>query len=49
MDDTFNQIEYLMRNVEKMQGKIHIISSEHEAGKKLDGLGGVGAILRYNI
>ena len=36
-----------MRTVESMQGKVHIISSEHDGGKKLDGLGGLGALLRY--
>jgi protein pelota len=46
-DDNFNKLERLMRKVEAMNGQIHIISSEHVAGNQLDGLGGVGAILRY--
>ncbi|AJF61513.1 TPA: mRNA surveillance protein pelota [Candidatus Woesearchaeota archaeon] len=48
-DNTFEQVEYMMKAVENMQGEVHIISSEHEAGSKLDGLGGMGAILRYKI
>lgn len=46
-DDSFDKLERLMRKVESMNGEINIISSEHEAGNKLDGLGGVAAILRY--
>ena len=38
-----------MRNVDKSKGDIMIISSEHEAGKKLNGLGGIAAILRYKL
>ncbi|MEK6917086.1 MAG: mRNA surveillance protein pelota [Nanoarchaeota archaeon] len=48
-DNSFEEIEKIMKHVESMQGSVHIISSEHEAGSKLDGLGGIGAILRYKI
>ena len=48
-EDNFEEIDFLMRKAESMQGQIHIISSEHEGGKKLDGLGGIAAILRYKI
>ena len=48
-EDKFEDIERLMRTVESMNGSIHIISSEHEGGKKLDGLGGIGALLRYKL
>ncbi|MFH2020806.1 MAG: mRNA surveillance protein pelota [archaeon] len=48
-DDTFEGIDRMMRQTENMNGEVHIISSEHEGGKKLDGLGGMGAILRYKI
>ncbi len=47
--DKFREIEKLMRQTESMQGNINIISSEHEGGKKLDGLGGIAAILRYTL
>jgi protein pelota len=45
----FKHIDNLMRKTEKMNGTIHIITSEHAGGKKLDGLGGIAALLRYNL
>ncbi|MBI2573192.1 mRNA surveillance protein pelota [Candidatus Woesearchaeota archaeon] len=45
--NTFQELEDAMSVVEKTGGKIHIISSQHDAGTKLDGLGGIAAILRY--
>jgi len=36
-----------MKLVDNMKGHIHIISIDHESGKKLHGLGGIAAILRY--
>jgi len=49
LDGRYKTVEKLMKKAESMQGKITIISSSHEAGKKLDGLGGMGAILRYKM
>lgn len=49
LDGRYKTIENLMKKTESMQGKITIISSSHEAGKKLDGLGGMGAVLRYKM
>ena len=48
-ENKFNEIDELMQNIENMRGEIYIISSEHEAGKKLEGLGGMGALLRFKI
>lgn len=45
----YDRIERMLRGVESMKGDVFIISSEHEGGKRLDGLGGIGAILRYSI
>jgi protein pelota len=45
----FEVLDRMMRDAESMNGEVHIISSEHEGGKKLDGLGGIGAILRYKV
>jgi len=45
----FENIERMMRTVETSRGKVHIITSEHDGGKKLDGLGGIGALLRYKL
>ena len=45
--EKFNVLEKMMVMVEQMNGKIVIITSTNEAGKKLDGITGIGAILRY--
>lgn len=46
-EEKYAELDSVMKLAASMQAKIHIISSEHDAGKKLDGLGGIGAILRY--
>ena len=43
------EIEQLMQKTEQMRGEIHLVSAEHEAGKKLTGLGGIVAFLRYKM
>lgn len=48
-EKNFLILEEVMKTVEKAQGQINIISSENEAGKKLDSLGGIAGILRYKI
>lgn len=45
--ETFQTIEEVMKTVDKNGGKIVIISDDNEAGKKLNGLAGIGALLRY--
>ncbi len=45
----FREVDLLMKTVESMKGEVHIISSEHEWGAKLDGLGGIGAITRWQV
>jgi len=42
-------VEDLMRRVESARGRVVIVSSRHEAGKKLEGLGGLGGRLRFPI
>ncbi|MBI2101541.1 mRNA surveillance protein pelota [Candidatus Woesearchaeota archaeon] len=49
MESFYGRIENMMKAVDKAKGEIEIISSEHEAGKKLDGLGGIAAILRFKL
>ncbi len=49
MENKAEEIDSIMKTVESAKGEIIIISSEHEAGKKLDGLGGIAAILRYKL
>ena len=39
----------IMRNAEASNADVFIISSENEAGRKLDGLGGIGAVLRFEF
>ncbi|MEM4263390.1 MAG: mRNA surveillance protein pelota [Candidatus Woesearchaeota archaeon] len=48
-EGTFSRLEALMRLADGIKAKITVISSEHVGGKKLDGLGGVGAILRFKL
>ncbi len=48
-ENIYEKLEQIMKTVESTKGNIHIISSEHEGGKKLNGLGGIAAILRYKL
>jgi len=48
-DEKRTELEKIMLEVEKKAGKITVVSTEHEAGNKLEGLGGVAAILRFPI
>jgi protein pelota len=43
------QMERLMKAVEDARGKVMVVSEYHEAGKKLDAIGGIAAILRFKI
>ena len=45
--NAFDSLESLMKQTEAAGGKVSIISAEHEAGSQLEGLGGLGALLRY--
>ncbi len=47
--NNFIELEETMRAVDKSNGKISIISSEHEGGKQLDGLGGIAALTRFKL
>ncbi|MBW2979955.1 mRNA surveillance protein pelota [Candidatus Woesearchaeota archaeon] len=46
---TYEKIDSIMKVVDSTKGEVHLISSENDAGKKLDGLGGIGGILRYKL
>jgi len=48
-DEERKKIEEIIENVEKYGGEIRIISDESEAGKELNSIGGIAAILRYNM
>jgi protein pelota len=43
------EIEKLLKTVERARGEFMIVSSLHEAGRRLESLGGVAALLRYRI
>lgn len=49
LEEKYKDLEYVMKLVEKSKGTIIIISDEHEGGKKLQGITGIGAILRYKL
>jgi protein pelota len=42
-------IESLMKDIEKMKGGVLIVHVEHEAGHKLWNLGGIAALLRFQL
>ena len=42
-------VERLLRSVEDARGEFAIISSMHEAGRRLESLGGVAGLLRYKM
>ena len=45
----YKETDELMKTADSLKAEVHVINSEHDAGKKLDGLGGIAAILRYEI
>ncbi|MBU0460519.1 MAG: mRNA surveillance protein pelota [Nanoarchaeota archaeon] len=48
-DNHFVELDEQMKKVDALQGKIHLISSKNESGKRLNGLGGIAALLRYKL
>ncbi|MBS3106372.1 mRNA surveillance protein pelota [Candidatus Woesearchaeota archaeon] len=48
-DAAFQPIESLLKTADSQKAAIHVISSKNDAGKRLDGLGGIAAMLRYKI
>lgn len=51
VDKFLKNLEYeeLTEKARDQRAKVHVISSEHDAGKKLEGIGGIGATLRFKI
>jgi protein pelota len=43
------ELDKLMKQIDVLKGQINILSSKQETGQKLDGLGGIAAILRYKL
>lgn len=48
-DKQYSELMNLLKNTESQKAEIHTISSKNTAGKSLDGIGGIAAILRYDI
>ena len=46
-EEKYEELDEILRRVDKLDGKIFLLSSHNDAGKKLDGLGGIAALLRY--
>ena len=47
--EKYEETEQVLKTVESNRGSVHIISADHDGGKKLNGLGGIAAILRYKL
>ena len=43
------ELEKIMRQVENQKGSVEIFSANHQAGKQLQGLGGLAALLRFAL
>ncbi len=48
-EGTFLRLNDVMKMVDNASGNVNIISSDLEAGRKLKGIGGIAAILRYKV
>lgn len=48
-EQKFQELESIIKNAESTKAEIFIISSKNDPGKKLDGIGGIACILRFNI
>ena len=45
----YQELDGLMKQVDQQKCEIHILNSKNDSGRKLDGLGGIAAILRYKV
>ncbi len=48
-ENTYAETEKIMKSTDTMNSEIMIISEENDGGRKLNGLGGIGAVLRYKM
>jgi protein pelota len=48
-DENRRRIDRLIRDTEKTRGNFHVVSTEHPSGDQLQNLGGIAAILRFQI
>lgn len=42
-------LDRIVRDVETQKGNVIVVSAQHDGGKQLEALGGMGAILRYRL
>ncbi len=49
LEGSYQKLEHIMKQAEATGATVTIISVNHEAGKQLEGLGSIGAILRYKM
>lgn len=45
----YQELDSILKYIDTLQGEVHILSSEQEAGRRVDGLGGMAALLRYKM
>jgi protein pelota len=45
----FEDADTLIENAKKARGEVVVVSTEHEAGKRLEGIGGIAALLRFKV
>ncbi len=48
-NSSYDRIEHVLQTIERAKGTIMLVSSSHDGGKKLDGIGGIAALLRYKV
>lgn len=48
-ENNFSKLESIMRSCETSRGKIIIVNSSNDAGKKLDGISGIASLLRFQL
>lgn len=48
-EETYQELDEIMRVTDQSNGTITIVSSDHEGGEQLNGLGGIAALLRFAV
>ena len=48
-EEQYESIDILLKLIDSTDGKIHLLSSQDDSGKTVDGLGGIAGILRYKL
>lgn len=48
-EEQYGSVDIILKLVDSTDGKIHLLSSQEDSGKTIDGLGGIAGILRYKL